>query len=112
MSKPLINLASGLFALLSAAALLWRFSTRAGFPALALGGLKVASPACFTALAPARMPIRFAGPGLRARAAHVSTRGRWPRAEHIRGHVPRTCSTTAFGLFDATRERGMGHPAG
>jgi hypothetical protein len=112
MSKALINLASWLFALVSAAAVLWRFSSCAGFPALAFGGQKASSPTRFSAAARVRMPTLFAGSGLCARAAHASAQGPRPRAEHLRSRAPRTCSTTAFGLFDATRERGMGHPAG
>lgn len=112
MSKPLINLASWLFALLSAVAVLWRSSARAGFPALALGGRTVLLPAGSGRASRLPTPTLHACRGFHAAAAHVSAQGLWPRAEHFRGRVPRTCSTTAFGLFDATRQRGMGHPAG
>jgi hypothetical protein len=112
MSKSLITLASWLFALLSAVAILWRGSVHAGFLALAFPGPTAASRARPAHALCLLIPTPIFGRGLRAPGVHVSARGLWPQAEHLRSRVPRTCSTTAFGLFDATRERGMGHPAG
>lgn len=120
MPKPLINLALALSALFAAVASFWRMPMRAGFLARRSGCL-VAAPCAHPVIDLCRLLI--AGSGLRARAAEVSARGVQSQAVHPRGfapwslvhagHVPaRTRSTTAFGLFDATRERGMGHPAG
>lgn len=120
MSKPLINQAIGLFALLCAAAVFWRPPVYAGFLARALRGPTARLSA---RSGDALLHLLIAGLGLHARAAVVSARGRWPQVDHYRGHAlrplarterrsARACSTTAFGLFDATRERGMGHPAG
>lgn len=64
-----------------------------------------------------------AGGALGAAPASAFARGLVPQACPPRGATPRgrarpglapgrAGSTTAFGLFDATRERGMGHPAG
>lgn len=123
MSKSLINLPVALCALLSAVASFWRFLAYAGFMARRVGGavpgLRLRPANVLGAL---RLPL-IAGPGLPARAADVSVGSRGLSAVHPRSRVLRSLacaehvfaharSTTAFGLFDATRERGMGHPAG
>lgn len=122
MSKPLINLALSLSALLAAVASFWRMPMRADFLARrpdGFGAVLCAHPVIDLR----HLLLLIAGPGRHARTADVSARCLRPQAVHPRGFVPRSLaragqvparvrSTTAFGLFDATRERGMGHPAG
>lgn len=123
MSKSLINLPGALYALLSAVASFWRCLVPAGFMARRVGGaVPVLRIRTANALHALRLPL-IAGPGLHARAADVSVGSLGLPAVHLRSRAlrPLACakhvfaqarSTTAFGLFDATRERGMGHPAG
>ena len=123
MLKPLINLICVLLSRISAGAFRHAFPAGVSFPALfhlaptpARVGLASAAPVLL------RTPLLRSPafvPGLPQRSAA----GHWPATHPLRAACPeraarvglppgRACSTTAFGLFDATRERGMGHPAG
>lgn len=123
MLKPLINLICFLLSRISAVALRHAFPAGVSFPAL-FNLVPIPARVGQTSVAPVllRTPLlRSPGvaPGLHLRSAA----GLWPVAQPFRALRPeraarvglppgRACSTTAFGLFDATRERGMGHPAG
>lgn len=123
MAKPLINLALWFRALSAALSVFWRGARADGsltHPAVRFSLFRHAADA---ALTPAISTLSRAGGADRAAPAFTFARGRWPWADLLRGATPRRStrpgqcldrvgSTTAFGLFDATRERGMGHPAG
>ena len=123
MLKPLINLICCLLSRISAVALRHAFPAGVSFPAL-FNLVPIPARVGQTSVAPVllRTPLLRSpalAPGLHLR----SVAGHWPAARSFRAACPeraarvglppgRACSTTAFGLFDATRERGMGHPAG
>lgn len=123
MLKPLINLICFLLSRISAGAFRQAFPAGVSFPAL----FGLAPTPARVGLASAA-PVLLRTPHLRSPAfvsglPQRSAVGHWPATQPLRAVCPeraarvglppgRACSTTAFGLFDATRERGMGHPAG
>jgi hypothetical protein len=121
--KPLINLICSLLSRISAGVFRQVFPAGVSFPALCVVAPTRARVG-LTSVAPVLLRTPFLrspafAPGLRSRSAA----GLGPATQPLRALCPeraarvglppgRACSTTAFGLFDATRERGMGHPAG
>lgn len=123
MPKSLITLAGWLSAWPALLTVFRRLAMPAVLPALPASAFRHANPRLLPApLRAASSPIPHALAAT-AGACLRSARGMPPWANPVRGASPghrarpdlppgRACSTTAFGLFDATRERGMGHPAG
>ena len=122
MLKPLINLICFLLSRISAGAFRHAFPAGVSFPAL-FNLVPIPARVGQTSVAPVLLRTLLRSPALAPGLRLRSAAGHWPAARSLRAACPeraarvglppgRACSTTAFGLFDATRERGMGHPAG